>query len=219
MNDKTMNIEAQLPRIPDGSESPAVDLSGGTIESSPLHAPDAAPPAVAETLSPPGFIPPALGGPDDDMKLPLPAAAGHHAASDEAHQPPSATMEEEPASFDPAIFTAFAADPANRRELEHMHAQAKKLFHATVDKVYSMLSPGTVTRPASPVPEATANIRMLMVAQRQAEIQSRERRAVAEGMVVGSLLNVDNPRWNPMAPETGAAGTQSAVAALLRMEL
>lgn len=218
MNDQTMNSEAQLPRIPDGSESPAVDLSAGTIESSPLHAPDAAPPAVAETPSPPGFIPPALGGPDD-MKLPLPAAAGHHAASDEAHQPQSATMEEEPAAFDPAVFAAFAADPANRRELEHMHAQAKNLFHATVDKVYSMLSPGTVTRPASPVPEATANIRMLMVAQRQAEIQSRERRAVAEGIVVGSLINVDNPRWNPMAPETGDTEAQSAVAALLRMEL
>lgn len=217
-----MNLDAQPPRIPDIADQPTVDLSAGSIESSPVHAPDAAPPEIPEPLSlpQPDFMPPALGGPDDAPgKPPLPAQAMSSAAADEAHQPPAATMEEELGPFDPAVIAALAADPARRRDLEHMHSLARNLFHTTVDKVYSMLPSRTATRSATPLPKEPANIRMLMVAQRQAEMLSAERRAVAEGIVVGCLINVDNPQWDPMVPETGKAQCQSAMATLLRMEL
>ncbi|WP_151635919.1 hypothetical protein [Noviherbaspirillum aerium] len=215
-----MNLDAQPPRIPDSADQPTVDLSAGSMESSPLHAPNAAPPEIPESLQPPDFMPPALGGPDDDPgKPPLPAQTMGNAAVDEAHQPPSATIVEELAPFDPAVIAALAADPARRRELEHMQSLARNMFHATVDKVYAMLPSRTATRSATPLPKEPANIRRLMVAQRQAEMLSAERRAVAEGIVVGCLINVDNPQWDPMVPETGKAQSQSAMATLLRMEL
>lgn len=219
-----MNTDAPPPQIPDISEpSLAVDLSAGSIESSPSRAPDATPPATPELLSPPDFIPDPLAGTDGGpggMSTLVPAK--NNAAPDEAHLPPGAVMEEEPVAFDPAVIAALANDPAKRRELEHAHSLAREMFYTTVDKVYSMLSTATVPRSAASVPQkptGPTHIRMLMVAQRQGEMLSKERRAVAEGIVVGSLMNVDNPQWNPSMPETGKTTSPSAMATLLRMEL
>ncbi|MEC4717604.1 hypothetical protein RY831_00415 [Noviherbaspirillum sp. CPCC 100848] len=219
-----MNMDAPLPQIPDTSDpSLAFDPSPGSIESSPLQAPEAAPPATPELLSPPDFNPTPLAGADGDpAEMPSPMPATNNAAADEAHPPPGTVMEEEPVAFDPAVIAALANDPVKRRELEHAHSLAKDMFYTTVDKVYSMLSAATVPRSAASAPHertGPTHIRMLMVAQRQGEMLSKERRMVAEGIVVGSLMNIDNPQWNPSMPETGKTTSPSAMATLLRMEL
>lgn len=48
------------------------------------------------------------------------------------------------------------------------------------------------------------------------EQRARQRRELAEAMVVGALLNSDNPRWNPLDPGTQQLGRGGLMMALLK---
>lgn len=52
-------------------------------------------------------------------------------------------------------------------------------------------------------------------AQRR-EQRARQRRELAEAMVVGALLNSDNPHWNPLDPSTHCADRGGLLMALLK---
>ncbi len=43
----------------------------------------------------------------------------------------------------------------------------------------------------------------LRAAARERENQAKQRKELAEAMVIGALLNSDNPNWNPMNPKSG----------------
>ena len=48
------------------------------------------------------------------------------------------------------------------------------------------------------------------------EARARQRRELAEAMVVGALLNSDNPDWDPLDPATHHAGRGGLLMALLK---
>lgn len=56
----------------------------------------------------------------------------------------------------------------------------------------------------------------LQAAGREREKQAKQRRELAEAMVIGALLNSDNPGWNPLDPSTARSGGGSLLLALLK---
>lgn len=56
----------------------------------------------------------------------------------------------------------------------------------------------------------------LRTAAAHREQRARRRRELAEAMVVGALLNSDNPRWNPLDPDTHQSGRGGLLMALLK---
>lgn len=48
------------------------------------------------------------------------------------------------------------------------------------------------------------------------EQRARQRRELAEAMVVGALLNSDNPRWDPLDPDSHVADRGGLLMALLK---
>jgi hypothetical protein len=56
----------------------------------------------------------------------------------------------------------------------------------------------------------------LQAAGREREKLAKQRRELAEAMVIGALLNSDNPDWNPLDPSTGKSSGGSLLLALLK---
>ncbi len=56
----------------------------------------------------------------------------------------------------------------------------------------------------------------LQAASREREKLAKQRRELAEAMVIGALLNSDNPGWNPLDPSTGKSSGGSLLLALLK---
>jgi hypothetical protein len=207
-----------LPNMPDSSI--AFDSSVGSIESVPISASGRNEPTIPAFDSLPDFVPPAVGaaglvpGP-----LPFSAPAGDKPAGTAFDSSPVEAMKRESDGFDPGVIAALAAEPTTRRELGRLHTQTSNVLFTAIDEVYGMLAPDTKPRSSTLLPTGPTNIRALMVAQRQGEIMSKERRALAEGIVMGSLINVDNPQWTPGDAATCKPVSQSALAALMRMNL
>jgi len=60
----------------------------------------------------------------------------------------------------------------------------------------------------------------LTAAARGREQAARQRRELAEAMVIGALFNIDNPHWNPLDPATHrSTGNGSLLLALIRSSL
>jgi len=56
-------------------------------------------------------------------------------------------------------------------------------------------------------------------AARERENAAKQRRELAEAMVIGALFNSDNPNWNPLEPNTHGSGSGSLLLALLKTSL
>ncbi|HEX7982001.1 MAG TPA: hypothetical protein VF616_00655 [Duganella sp.] len=56
----------------------------------------------------------------------------------------------------------------------------------------------------------------LQAAGREREKLAKQRRELAEAMVIGALLNSDNPNWDPLDPSTGNSDGGSLLLALLK---
>lgn len=59
----------------------------------------------------------------------------------------------------------------------------------------------------------------LQAAGREREKLAKQRRELAEAMVMGALFNIDNPNWNPLDPSTGKSSGGSLLLALLKTSI
>jgi hypothetical protein len=50
---------------------------------------------------------------------------------------------------------------------------------------------------------------------RNREAAAKERRELAQELVIGALVNLDNPGWNPLDPSTSKSASSSSFLALL----
>lgn len=217
-----LNFDLPLPQVPsvsaDTDPLQGADIEAGYIESAPLQVSRTNPSMV---IAPPRLseLMPASG---DDLELasaPLPMLPppGNEFTADARHPSRTMTTNGQSSHFDPAVIAAMATDPMHRLKLVQLHAQTSDLLLTTIDEIYTMLAPDALPRASAQSPASPTSIRNLMKDQRRGEIMSKGRREVVEGIVMGSLLNVDNPEWNPTDPATCNESSTSALAAILQL--
>jgi hypothetical protein len=207
-----------VPDLPHRPDPPEVfDSAAGTIECIPLSASGTHAPAIPAFDSLPACVPHAFGTAGPVLGRLSFSAAGEPAGVARDPRQAEAMRRDPDAGFDPRVLAALAAEPAAQHELERLQAQTNDALFAAIDEVRAMLAPEATRRSSTPSPTGPTHIRALMVAQRQGEILGNDRRELAEGIVMGSLLNLDNPHWNPADPATCQAEPQSALLALLGM--
>lgn len=120
------------------------------------------------------------------------------------------------APFDAETIFAMAGDPAAQRMLETLRAQADATFSALVDQVVETLAKDAQWQPAA-ANRTASTMTAFRSASYQAHAAGKDRRELAEALVIGSLINLDNPDWDPFDPATSVQTGQSALLALLQM--
>jgi len=124
----------------------------------------------------------------------------------------------EASGFDPAMLNALAADPIAARTLDYLRTQTADKLAALTDQVFSMLAPEEKPALSKSLPTGPTNIRTLMAASRNSELSAGIRRELAEGLVTGSVINLDNANWNPVDPASSTPDEKNLMCALLQMK-
>ena len=116
----------------------------------------------------------------------------------------------ESTKLDSAMIAKTAADPNMAAAMTWLQGQAYDALAAIIEKVAESL-------PIAP-PEAdtkSKNFKQMATASRRNAFAAKERYELAEAIVIGTLLNHDNPDWNPMDPSTHQTGNQNALVQFL----
>jgi len=141
-------------------------------------------------------------------------------ASDTNTKNQQAAHEGEPEVFSDADLAALMArlkqDPAAARAYALVQKRGfevlRKLARETVEKLAAM-------EPPKKAIDAGTDWRRFSGLARERETVARERRELAQDLVIGALVNLDNPGWNPLDPSTSKDSASSTLLALLNPRL
>jgi hypothetical protein len=116
--------------------------------------------------------------------------------------------------------TSMAADPAMGNMLSALQDDACATLSAIIDKTAALLMKNTESslaeRPRAPLTvQQGAGLALESKRREQAWRQARE---CAEMLVIGALINKDNPDWDPANPSTCAKDGQGALLSLIRFD-
>ena len=115
--------------------------------------------------------------------------------------------------LDAATLARMAADPTQAQALARLQNQAADTLSALIDQMAESL-------PAdAPPPAMGMDVRALAAASRHTARGAQERRDLAEALVIGALLNGDNPGWDPSDPATHRPSLSSPFLQLLQLKL
>ena len=113
------------------------------------------------------------------------------------------------------------ADPRMQGRLDDLQDDACAAFSAIVDKTAAILLKGSTPAAQTSVPDLgvlpgplAARLAMESKQRQQAWQNARE---TAELLVIGTLLNQDNPDWDPADPASCRMTEQSTLLALLKL--
>jgi hypothetical protein len=121
--------------------------------------------------------------------------------------------------FDPAMLKALASDPIAARTLEHLRRKAADKLAELTDQAFAMLAQEEKSTSPKSLFSGGVDIKRFMAASRSSEFNARIRRELAEALVTGSAINLNNTNWNPADPASSISTEKSLISALLQMEI
>lgn len=133
----------------------------------------------------------------------------------------SMTAGEESGWFSEQTVADMAADPAMQNMIFSLQDEASATLSEIIDKTTAILMQDAQRSLDQSADSHRSPQRPLLLAgaestrRRQAWEKARE---LAEMLVIGALLNKDNPAWDPADPSSCAAGGQGALLSLIRFE-
>jgi hypothetical protein len=111
-----------------------------------------------------------------------------------------------------ALRARLEQDPAAARAFAVLQKQG-------FDVLRKLARDAMATLAAMEVPQKTADAstdwRRFTGLARDRENSAKERRELAQDLVIGALVNIDNPDWNPLDPSTSRDSSNSTFLALL----
>lgn len=132
----------------------------------------------------------------------------------------AASAIEEPEAFSDAELAALKA----RLQADPAAAQAFALVQKRGFELLRKLAKETMVKLAAMEPpqeavDACTDWRRISGLARDRESVARERRLLAQNLVIGALVNFDNPGWDPLDPSTSKDSSSSTLLALLNPNL
>lgn len=130
-------------------------------------------------------------------------------------------QQQPPTSPDQEALAVLARAKEDPFMVEALLKLQKELFDMLGDIIHetsnSLQLPGTSAGTASAPGEVTSVV-ALRNQSRQRESSGRQKRELAEAMVIGALINRDNPNWDPFDPSTSQQPGENLILALLQMQ-
>jgi hypothetical protein len=114
-----------------------------------------------------------------------------------------------------AIIADMGTDPKKAYAIKSMQTKLNEKLAAIVDKVAAMLGMEDVTNPPQKSRSQPGSVATMVAEARHRDQLIKQRRELAEGLVIGSLLNADNSTWDPMDEETHRPNTKSVLVQIL----
>jgi hypothetical protein len=114
-----------------------------------------------------------------------------------------------------ALAVLVTEHPAAANSCAHLQVLGVTLLHKLIDDLTRKLAEQETGQP--PAGQGGTDFRQLAAAARNRESDARERRALAQDLVLGAIINLDNPDWNPLDPATSRRAEDSALLAFLGM--
>jgi hypothetical protein len=116
-----------------------------------------------------------------------------------------------------ALIARAGQDPVAVQILSRMQGQGLKVLRELMDHVTRTLAALDTVKPAPPAVRNGAT--QLAAASRDRESAAKQRRELAQDLVIGALVNLNNPDWNPLDPSTSKDESSSAIMSLLNLQL
>jgi hypothetical protein len=127
------------------------------------------------------------------------------------------TEQEEFSDADLAALTArLRQEPAAAHAFTLLQKQGFEVLRKLAKEVMAKLA---AMEPAQKEVDAGMDWKRFSGLARDREIAARQRRELAQDLVLGTLVNLDNPDWNPLDPSTSKDAGRSTVLALLNPRL
>ncbi|MGZ3240062.1 MAG: hypothetical protein ACXWIN_06850 [Burkholderiaceae bacterium] len=108
--------------------------------------------------------------------------------------------------------------PLSVEHMRRLQADAQRDFQIALDQVVDMLAQESPIKSTASVGGTLAGA-VLARASRRIGNDTKERRELAKMLLLGALLNHDNPDWNPADASTDRADHDDPFIALLQMDL
>jgi hypothetical protein len=117
-----------------------------------------------------------------------------------------------------AMIAKAGTDPFAAKALQHLQKQACDRMAEAVQQTLAKLN-GIGAAQEKKTPRGPISVLALAGAARQREAAGKHKRAFAEHLVIGALVNRDNPEWDIFAESAAPpADAKSGVLALLKMK-
>ena len=117
-----------------------------------------------------------------------------------------------------ALLERAKSDPYAARELERLRDEVFTAILEIIRETVSMLPRAQPGAEAGQQQLQANSVLALRNLSRQRESISRQRQELAEAMVMGALLNRNNPDWDPFDPTTERASQDSLILALMQVQ-
>lgn len=116
-----------------------------------------------------------------------------------------------------AMIEKAATDPFTAKTLLALRKQAAEKMSDTVQRTLAKLN-GIGAAQEKKAPPGPTSVRALAGAARQREAAGKQKREFAEYLVIGALMNRDNPDWDIFEPGAATPPSQpNGMLALLKM--
>lgn len=116
-----------------------------------------------------------------------------------------------------ALLASLQADPFAAQKLEWMRKEVFNMISNLVREVAGMIPLDSPANGDAGQKQLQANsVLALRTLSRQLESAGRERQDLAQQIVMGTLLNRNNPDWNPLDPSTDRSSRDSLIIALMQ---
>jgi len=125
---------------------------------------------------------------------------------------PDAVLEEFSDAELAALKARLKQDPAGAHALMLIQKQGHEFLRNMANKVMANLAAMEKTQKTV---DANTDWRQFSGQARNRENAAKERRELAQDLLIGALVNLDNPDWDPLDPSTSKNPADSSILALL----
>lgn len=115
-----------------------------------------------------------------------------------------------------ALKARLRSDPAAARAFALVQQRGYELLRTMARDAMIKLA---AMEPPLETADAGADWRRFSGLARDRENAAKERRLLAQDLVIGALVNLDNPAWDPLDPSTSRESSSSSLLALLDPDL
>ena len=128
------------------------------------------------------------------------------------------TAEELGSQFNGKTIANMAADPSMQDKIVALQDKAGITLSAIIDQTAALLLRDAERSLDKPRSKAAQQSRYLGMASKRRKQAWQKAREFAEMLVIGALINKDNPAWDPTDPSSCAAGGESVLLSLIRFD-
>lgn len=124
------------------------------------------------------------------------------------------------AMTDEEIFDLIArakTDPVAAKQACDMQRRLYDEFEKMIQGAIEIITADEIK--AEPTSQKNVSVVELSNAARQRASQAKQKRELAQNMMIGALINRDNPGWDPLDPSTSKRSGKNGLLALMEMDL